>query len=272
MEMTPTEHIMMPFLPDDFDGLGPPPPLRGRSQSFGDEQPDMEMHDMLSHMHGMQLEETKESEGRPQPFQTPDRGHIALSYHVPMRQPFQAMAVNRRTTRRDYTALSSPSDHLYVGSNMSCSSSSEQRDRSNSFLVHNAPRLPASPELDYTASNQSSSRAELFPPPIFSPLHKYTFVNNHVANNSNNALLRDNVSTNDITISAYYNVCHTSSSSNNSNMAQSPAATALPPSMPMIGSPSPPVDGRKLPLKMRKGYVELNSPNILAPQFTMYGC
>lgn len=274
---TPTEHLL-PFLPPRFDDLyGPPPPLRGRSQSFGDLQPDAEMHDVTAHMSGMQLEETKQEEIR-QPYQTPDRDLQECNQQQPTRQPFQAVAINRRP-RRDM--LSVPSPPQFIGTAASCQ---PNRGRSNSFLVRNAPRLPASPDLDLSVRDDSTSRAELFPPPIFSPLHKYS----HVNHNTSNALLRDDLSTNDITISTYWNVCQNTNtntaSSCNSSMAQSPSdlqhhpaptppPPLLPPSMPMIGSPSPPVD-RKL-LKMRKGYEYLQLNNTTHHhhhhQFTMYG-
>lgn len=99
----------------------------------------------------------------------------------------------QRLNKRDFQTPSS--------STTSGPSLATKRCRSNSFLVHNAPRLPGSPDFP-DVPGETSHRAHhqiKYPPPMFSPLHKVALVNNN--NNGRDgggvALIGPNISSDD---------------------------------------------------------------------------
>ncbi|GKY94880.1 hypothetical protein MPSEU_000452900 [Mayamaea pseudoterrestris] len=152
---------------------GSPPLCFGRSQSYGDSSHhmlmsvdgsssrDTDMQHVMTQMRNVQLEETKVEETLwqpPPPFETPEHHHQS-QVHSQQRLPFQAFAFNRRPRQHDDACfpLSPPLNlsHRHAAENVKPSHHhdvgllpQQERTRSNSFLVHNAPLLPASPDLD----------------------------------------------------------------------------------------------------------------------------
>jgi hypothetical protein len=209
-----------------------------------------EMQEVTRQIQDMHLEDEHDVDaGRPRlPFQT-------FRIHQKPRQESEPLETSRNSL------LSSPPMTLY-------DKAAERHKpmairKRQQLLVRNAPRLPATPELDF-----SGSRPEGYlPPPIFSPLYKYSSVNT-------NALLRESVSANDIAFTTYLNSYnhhethpHQYQDTNTHIYYQSPTTPSLPPSMPMIGSPSPNVD-RKL-LKMKKG-LDYDFRMLSTPQGHLY--
>jgi hypothetical protein len=235
----------------------PSPLLLNRSQSHGDAQlmstidGDAEMHDVLSQMRGMQFEETKdEMMLEQQSFQTPDRKQRTPQNLAGSRLSFQSFVFNQRFRpphHHDSYFLSSPPLNLRT----------QDRVRSNSFLVHDAPRLPES--LDDSEQGNSRTQNNYLPPPMFSPPYKYSTINT-------SALLQENVSTNEMALSTF-NTCSKSNGPyyHHYTPCQSPHPTTAtpsagceslhspPPIMPMIGASPCTPSNRRLVLKMRKG-------------------